>query len=84
MPPRPNQNIGKALVLFVGGITVVGLGVGAVYLPFYSEEGKKRAAAVAKGQDPNAAGAARAGAGAAGAAGGGSRGSMWKNMKDQG
>lgn len=87
MPPRPNPNVGKALVLFVGGITVVGLGVATVYLPFLSEDGKKRAAAVARGEDATAAvlgeKQARGKAGAAAAeAGGGSRGSMWKNMKD--
>lgn len=87
MPPRPNQNVGKALVLFVGGITVVGLGVATVYLPFLSEDGRKRAAAVARGEDANAAvlGEKHAG-GRAGTtvaeAGGGSRGSMWKNRKD--
>jgi hypothetical protein len=80
MPPRPNQNVGKALVLFVGAISVAGLGIGAVYLPFYSEDGKKRAAAVAKGQDANAAVLGGRGQ----EKGGGSRGSMWKNMKDQG
>lgn len=75
------------MVLFVGGITVVGLGVATVYLPFLSEDGKKRAAAVARGEDATAAvlgeKQARGKAGAAAAeAGGGSRGSMWKNMKD--
>ncbi len=83
MPPRPNQNVGKALVLFVGGITLAGLGIGAVYLPFFSDEGRKRAAAVARGEDANEAVLGEE-TGAAARAGGGSRGSMWKKGRDQG
>lgn len=79
MPPRPNQNVGKALVLFVGGITVAGLGVGAVYLPYYSEEGKKRAAAVARGRNADGNDTAAPVEGKGGSRGGG--GSMWKNIK---
>lgn len=80
MPPRPNQNVGKALVLFAVGITAVGLGVGAVYLPYYSEEGKKRAAAVARGRDPAVVVEGfEETAGEEGKKGaGGSRGSMWR------
>ena len=85
MPPAPNQNVGKALVLFLGGITVAGLATAAVYLPFVSDAGKKRAAAVNRGEDANAAVLGEAAATAAApAAAGGSRGSMWKNMNKEG
>ncbi len=90
MPPRPpvtNPNAGKFLVAFCLGLTTIGLGVGAVYLPYFSEDAKARTARVrqaGKGREDPDAEPEETGRPRPPPASGGVAGSMWKNMKDKG